>query len=291
MVWSTKSKSWNIKILAGLKDAQKRDRYISMLRKNILEAVCAQRDSKAIFVFGNQRSGTSMLMVAFHRHPDIIVYDEHRDNKAFHNYRIKSFEKINEIVMQSSFPAVCFKPICDSHLISEFQANIPAAHFIWIYRDFRDVANSTLRKFANATRAIILICEGKPGGGWLEESVSDYMRDILQSVYKKGLSRFDLCCLVWWVRNQVLMDSPILNSNDLSVIKYETLVTRPDNVMNWLFKRIDFPYDARINQRMNSGSIRRNPYPPMNLEVANLCHELMRKIDVLFQKSFSDSKP
>lgn len=291
MGWSAKGKSWNIKILEGLKDGQKRDRYISMFRKNILEALRVQRDSKVIFVFGNQRSGTSMLMYAFHRHPDIIVYDEHRDNKPFHNYRIKSYEKINEIVMRSSFPAVCFKPICDSHLISEFQANIPAAHFIWIYRDFRDVANSTLRKFADATRAIILICEGKPGGGWLEEGVSDHMRDILKSLYTKNLSRFDLCCLVWWVRNQVLIDSPILNSSDLSVVKYETLVTRPDTVMSWLFKRIDFPYDARISRRMNSGSIHRNPYPPINHEVANLCRELMEKLDALFQNSFLDAKP
>jgi hypothetical protein len=289
MVWSAKNKAWNIKRLKNLKNGQKWDRYISMFRKNILEIMRtrAQFDSKAIFVFGKQRSGTSILMNAFHRHPDIIVYDEHLDNEAFHCYCIRSFDKINEIIMRSSFSAVCFKPICDSHLISEFRTNIPSGHFIWIYRDFKDVANSSLRKFDNATRAIKLICEGKPGGGgWLEEGVSDYMRDILQSLYSKGLSKFDLCCLVWWVRNQALMDSPILNSQDLSVIKYETLTTRPDDVMSWLFKRIDLPYDIRISKRMNSNSIRRNPYPPMNAEVSNLCNDLMGKLDTFFQKSF-----
>lgn len=74
-----------------------------------------------------------MLMYAFHRHPDVMVYDEHRNNEAFDNYRIRSFAVVNEIIRKSRFPAVCFKPICDSHLIAEFAVNVPGAHLIWLY--------------------------------------------------------------------------------------------------------------------------------------------------------------
>ena len=275
--------------LAALRDGQKRDRYFSILWKSVLQSVRPPRDSKAIFVFGKQRSGTSMLMYAFHRHPDMMVYGEHRNNEAFDNYRIRSFAVVNGIIRKSSFPAVCFKPICDSHLISEFAVNVPGAHFIWLYRDFQDVANSSLRKFGHATRAINLICEGKPGGGWLQEGVSPSMQETLSSLYRRGLSDFDLSCLVWWVRNKFIVDTGLLQSPSLSVIKYETLVTKPHEVMAWLFDRLQLPYDARVSKRMSPRSIGRNPYPAMDPEVRHLCQSVLDELDDSFRRDYPGS--
>lgn len=44
--------------LAALRDGQERDRYLSILWKNVLQKVRPPRDSKPIFLFGKQRSGT-----------------------------------------------------------------------------------------------------------------------------------------------------------------------------------------------------------------------------------------
>jgi hypothetical protein len=272
--------------LAALRDGQERDRYLSILWKNVLQKVRPPRDSKPIFVFGKQRSGTSMLMYAFHRHPDVMVYDEHRNNEAFDDYRIRSFAVVNEIIRKSSFPAVCFKPICDSHLIAEFAAKVPGAHFIWLYRDFQDVANSSLRKFGHATRAIKLVCEGKPGGGWLQEGVTPAMQETLSSLYRKGLSDFDLCCLVWWVRNKAIVDSGLLKSPNLSVIKYETLVTKPLDVMPWLFDRLQLPFTPRVSKRMSARSIGRNPYPAVDPDVHRHCQAVLEELDDAFRRNY-----
>ena len=272
--------------LATLRDGQKRDRYFSILWKSALNRVRPPRDSKQIFVFGKQRSGTSMLMYAFHRHPGMMVYDEHRSNQAFDNFRMRSFDVVHELIRKSSFPAVCFKPICDSHRSAEFAANFPGAHFIWLYRDFRDVANSSLRKFDHPTRAIKLICEGKPGGGWLQEGVSPFMQETLSSLYCKGLSDFDLSCLVWWVRNKTIVDSGLLESASLSVIKYETLVTKPLEVMPWLFDRMQLPFCGRITKRMSARSIGRNPYPAMDIDVHDICQAVLDKLDNTFREGY-----
>jgi hypothetical protein len=64
----------------------------------------------------------------------------------------------------SEAPYVCFKPICDSHLIGEFISRFPDGKHIWVFRNYLDNANSTIRRFPESDRAIRLICEGKPGG-------------------------------------------------------------------------------------------------------------------------------
>jgi len=151
--------------LAAIRDREKWERHFAMIRKRVTSPFRRSRKSIPIFVMGKQRSGTTMLMHTFHRHPGMLVFDEHRSNEAFVNYQIRSIDRIRNLTEKARFAAVCFKPICDCHRIKELYSNFPSGRFIWIYRDYADAANSSLRKFAEPTRAIRLACTGQPGGG------------------------------------------------------------------------------------------------------------------------------
>src|SRR5690606_34098566 len=129
---------------------------------------------------------------------------------------------------RAKYPLVCFKPICDSHLIRELPTTFAEGHLVWAYRHYTDVANSSLRKFEHATRAIRLVCTGQPGAGWFGEGLSSEVAEELRSLYEaETLSDFDLACLVWWARNQIMLDSGLAGRPSVTLVKYETLVTNP----------------------------------------------------------------
>jgi hypothetical protein len=268
--------------LTGLRDAQKRDRFVSQLRKRWLQAVRVPRPSKPVFVFGKQRSGTNMIMYAFHRHPEAMVWDEHRDSRVFVNFRVRSLDVIRKVIEESCFPIVCFKPICDSHMIKDFIVAFPDAHHVWMYRDYADTANSALRKFATPNRALRLVCTGQPGGGWFAEGVSTISREILSRVYHEGLSEFDLSCLVWWARNRIIVESGLLTSPDVTLVRYESIVSRPDAMFRWLFARIGISYCDAVVRRVTDRSIGRHQAPEMDAAVRDLCSVLLRELDVAF---------
>ena len=225
-----------------------------------------------------------MLMYALHRHPEAMVWDEHRDNRVFLGYRVRNFDVVRAVIDESRFPIACFKPICDSHRIAEFATAFPDAHHIWIYRHYEDVANSSLRRFDAPTRAIRLVCTGQPGGGWFAEGVSGASREILTGVYHEALTEFDLSCLVWWARNRIIVESGLLGSPGVTLIRYESLVQNPEPVFRWLFARMSLPYHDRIVRHMNDRSIGRDPAPPMDGRVRELCSSLLRELDAAFDK-------
>lgn len=223
-----------------------------------------------------------MLMYAFHRHPEMFVYDEHRNSKVFYDFRIRGFQVVQDAIQSSRFPVACFKPISDSHLIAEFVTRFPDAHHIWIYRRYEDVTNSSLRKFDAPTRAIRLVCTGKPGGGWFQEGVSEECQRVLTRVYRPELSDFDLGCLVWWARNKIILESGLQNNQNITLLRYETLVSNPKLVLHWLFERMNVTLDDRIGDQINTRSVGRYSVPPMSEAIRELCEDLTAELDNTF---------
>jgi hypothetical protein len=269
--------------ISSLLDAQRRDRYFARITKSLRARFGKPCESRAAFVFGTQRSGTTMLMHVFHRHRDIEVWDEHRSSPVFRDHRVRSFDVVADTVARSHFPLVCFKPICDSHLINQFVETFPTAHHIWIYRRYDDVAKSALRKFESNTRTIRLVCTGRSGGGWFDEGVSPEVRDILKRTYSESLSDLDLRALVWWARNRIICDSNLMPSHNVTLIKYEALVTAPAPVLEWLLRRVQIPFHPRLTKRISTESVGKNATPPISAVVKGLCDDLTKQLDAAFR--------
>lgn len=258
------------------------ERRLAVARKQIMQPVRRPCTSTPVFVLGKQRSGTSMLMFVFHRHPDTLVFDEHKGNAAFNRYRLRGTDDIRRVVEKSRYPFVCFKPISDSHQILKLFQAFPDGHFIWLYRDYRDTANSSLRKFAGATRAIRLVCTGQQGGGWFQDGISPPVEKVLRDVYRPDLPDFDLACLVWWARNQIIFESGLIGLPNVTITKYEALVSQPSSAVAWLCGRIGMPYRDRIVKTVSARSISRHRAPDLDASVQQLCDESLEALDEAF---------
>jgi hypothetical protein len=268
--------------LSSLKKPEFWERHLSMAKKQFRGIFRDNCSTRPVFVLGNQRSGTTMLMDVFHRHPDMLVYDEHRDSPAFSNCRIRSADTIRSLLEQARFPAISLKPICDSHRFGELYREFPDGHFIWLYRDFKDVANSSLRKFDAPTRAVRLVCTNRPGGGWFQDGVSPRTQALLQQVYRPDLTEFDLACLAWGARNQLAIENGLAGRPGVTVLQYEALVSSPFLLLEWLFRRIDVRYLEQVQRNVTARSIGRHAAPAMDARVRDFCDSTLAELDRAF---------
>ncbi|MDY6839533.1 MAG: sulfotransferase [Thermodesulfobacteriota bacterium] len=267
--------------LTALLDKEKQAKYLSIIKKKITHSTTQPVPTVPVFVFGQQRSGTSMLMFSFHFHPDTEVFDESSNNKAFLGHRIRSFKAIEELVRHSRFPFACFKPLADSHLIREFILQSPEGRFIWMYRDFRDVANSYLRRFTNPTRAIRIVCNNHTGGGWFQEGISMETAEELRRFTSPGLSEFDFACLAWWARNRIFLENDLHSQPNIVLLKYEDIVSNPEGSFSSLFRFVGLQPFEKCYKHIHRKSIAKNRYEGITPAVRELCEDLLKRLDLL----------
>ena len=273
-------------ILRNLKSKEVRARYASILIKKFLASFKKHNESKPLFIAGWQRSGTTMLMNVFHLHPSIDVYDEKYDSKVFSDFRVRNLQTLEASLQQSRFPFACYKIICDSHILHSFIEIFPDANIIWLYRDAKDNAASLLKKFPHATRAIRLVAEDQPGGGWFAEGVSLAIAQKIRDLPLKDLSELDFACLAWWVRNSLYFEQGLDCVPNVRVLQYEKLVQQPRIVMNKLFEWFGLRWSEKSFRFIHARSVAKPNLPGLHPKIEVLCNELKERFDSEYIKDW-----
>ena len=267
--------------LQKLKDPQNRSRLQAIYKKKIVSLIIQPKQSSICFIMGNQRSGTTMLMNMLHKHKDIEVFDESYNSPVFINYRLKQIDDIKKQIVKSKFKLVAFKPLADSHDAPFYVNALTNLKIIWCVRYYCDVANSHLRKFSDPNHALRKVMEGRSGGGWFQEGISNETLNILNSLNYKLLSEFDLACLIWWARNKLYFDNLLNKKSNCMVLIYERLVSNPAVECKKITRFLGLDYSPKMIKYIHSKSIQKNSYPKLNEEVEMLCEHLWTKFITL----------
>jgi sulfotransferase family protein len=238
-------------------------------------------NSVPLFIFGRQRSGTTMLQHIFEYSKYFKVYGEHH-SKAFEKCFIKDFGTIKGLVHESKAPFTVFKPLCDSHRILEFTNTFPNSKSIWIYRNYEDTVNSQMRKFPNGGEAIEItkdICQGKTGSGWFYYALSDQVRETMQKIYKPEFTIHDYGCLAWWARNMLVLEKELATNKKVLLVDYDRLVQNPKEEASTIFNFIGVRFDDGCIKFIHSKSVGKNPFPEIDSNIKAMCLRLTNAIE------------
>jgi hypothetical protein len=124
----------------------KRERLEKLL-KHLRNCVSLRRGSKVpVLIFGEQRSGTNMLLRCFGSSPATAIYNE-TDDEAFVDFELRSLEEIRHLVERSPASHVVLKPTADGNRAAEIADHLSGARVIWIYRHYYDAISSALLLF------------------------------------------------------------------------------------------------------------------------------------------------
>lgn len=237
-------------------------------------------NSRPIFLLGCQRSGTTMLMDVFELNFNSLVYNE-SDTKAFDGtFRIIGFEHLGGIVDSSNFEFTVFKPIVDSHRIDEFVHNFPDCKILWMYRDYRDMVNSSVVKWGmEKDNSIRILGRGEELTDWFAEGLSDNTVRVIRQLYRTEFSNHDCAALWWWSRNQIVTEKKIYNRKNVLLVNYDNLVREPDRELADISRFLGAKKELSPKGYIHAQSIRRREFPDIDSDVRELCESLAGELD------------
>lgn len=231
-----------------------------------------------VLIFGEQRSGTNMLLDCFDRSPQTAVYNE-TDDDAFVDYELRDLQVLRAIVGASPASHVVLKPTADGNRADEVLDALPGARGIWIFRDYRDAVSSALALFRETSlEYLIKVATRSPVARWRSINITDADRLMIQSHLSRGISEASARALIWFIRNSFLFRLHLDARRDVLVINYEDLVGNPTEVVGMAFKFAGLPFKRNYAAEVFASSIGRRPAPHIDPEIAAACESLLSRM-------------
>lgn len=251
------------------------------------------KNKKIAIIVGCQRSGTTMLSGIFEKDLQIRNYSEksvlsERDPKRL---KLNPLPEVQSIIQKTHAPVVAMKPLVESQNTLQFLDFFENGKAIWVYRHYKDVAASNLKKFGtkngiNNLRPLVNAEEGN----WRADNVSQKTRKIAQKYFSEDMAHADAAALFWYCRNILFFEQNLESHKRVLLCKYEDLVTEPKKIVGeiYSFLSIDGP-SKRILSGIHAGSIMKGKDVSLNPEIENLCESLLNQINLVYQKQSDDS--
>ena len=252
---------------------------------------------RAVFLVGNGRSGTSMLVQHLRRSDSIRLYNEDHA-AAFDNYRLREPAIIHALLAQTDVPIALFKPIKDTYLTPQFLTEYKPAQAIFIYRGYADVVASALKRFYHQRADQIGVSVDSirpPVGVWMADDFAafasapppDVSKARIRALWTPELNRESKIALHWLFQNWLYFDLDLLADISIHLLCYEALVSRPNPELTRLCRFLNIDPDQRMAKGIHSKSVARQPARQLNSQVETACHELMQKLDKVLNSRLS----
>ncbi len=248
-----------------------------------------QVNKTPVFVLGCQRSGTDMTIGVLEQSPATWTYNE-ANPRAFRQNRLRDDAVIHRLIDNSDAPVVVFKSICDSHLANRILRGFETARIVWVYRHYADTANSTVRKWDGRQKEVlgrILRQEKLTHATWIAEHLNDEDIALIEQLYRPDMLPEEAAALFWYFRTKLYFDLRLHKQPQVSLAKYEDMVTQPTQSFGELFRFLGLPFDPTCVAGVSSSSVRKQPFPEVASQIKAICDELLERVDAQYRQEMA----
>lgn len=234
-----------------------------------------------VFIFGCQRSGTTLLGRVFDQDLRSSVLQENNILTTIINgedLRLKPFPEVLRNLARIRAPLIVTKPLVESAHAPTILKEIPQSKGIWMFRDFKDVVASNVKRFSSQLKGLKLATFGSPPS-WRSEGMSEETKGILKSFYRDDIPVADAAALGWYSRNVLFFELGLDKHGAVKLCKYEDLVQHPDSTMRNLYNFIGVPYPPwTITREIDQFSLKLGRVIKINHDIVLLCTDLQNRL-------------
>lgn len=236
-----------------------------------------------ILVGGVQRSGTNMLMNLLDRSSEVRVYHD-SDPAAYSSYALKAPAEIDGLLRGAGARFVAFKPLLDTHRISDLLNRYEGSRIIWPVRRFDDMINSYLTRWSAETAQIDGIFGHPEIVGWKAAGLEPQALDQARNVYSPTLDAPSRVALFWYLRNSVYFAQGLDKYDNSLLLYYETFVEDPFHWTRFLCHWMGLRYSRRLCAHVHAVSVRKASPPLLHPSVRRLCEAMLERLERASQK-------
>jgi hypothetical protein len=260
------------------------------LRKKIyhLTHIWPAQQKVTFFVVGCQRSGTNMLARIFERDFDTVIYHEHHPKVVYLHgeqvLRLKPLDLVKRVIDQQRAPVAILKPLVETQNTLKLLDYFEDSKAMWLYRHYKDVADSNLKNFGigNGINNLRPIVKNDPEN-WRSEHISPQVRNVVLEHFSEEMNPHDAAALFWFVRNSFFFELKLNENPRILMCRYEELVTDPADNIKKVYRFIgrDFPGE-KIVEEVKTTSVGKGKRVDLSPQIERLCQELLEKIDMVY---------
>ena len=238
------------------------------------------RESRPAFLVGCGRSGTSMLVLQLGKSWQLEVYNEN-NLAAFHNWRLRDFVVVQQLVNKSHAPITLFKPILDTYRARLILDTFPAGKMLFAFRHYSDVVESSLKKFGAQNRITHV-------NNWVTDNFSEFAdlhppaktQALIGNLWQPGLGPESGAALYWLFQNQLYFDLGLNRHKRVKLIQYEAVVQDPAGQLANIAAFLDIGNDQRMTEGIFASSVQHRPVPNLAPAIAAACQKLWEELRV-----------
>lgn len=256
---------------------------LNRLRTSLYASLRPCPSPRVAFVFGCQRSGTTLLRNFIgldQRFRDIGEGDPPYFHKDAERYlRLVEDSEVEALVKKQNSPWVLLKPLHDSQRAAELLDRFDNSRGIWIFRHYDSVVQSHLGYYQHDPLDYLQPLRRMDINSWmlcgLEYQSLEEIRNLLNIA---DSSIPDLYAIFWYARNSLLFQQ--LKRPNLLVMSYESLIATPHQCLQALSNHLGVELSTKAllvpqQRRSNAPALKLNP----DVELA--CNLMLQKLSSL----------
>lgn len=265
-----------VAVEAAISHLQRRCRSAAKIGRHYI--VPTARDQRSVvFVAGQQRSGTNMLMDVLDRHWRTDVYHE-TDTRAFERYQMRDIATIRELVDRSRASHVVIKALCELQRLRDLLDAFPSSRAIWLVRHYHDVSESMARQFSTTADVLKSMRVNPSTGGWRGERMAESVRMLMNDCITDDTDEVSAAAFQWFMRNRLYFDQDLREDRRVRIVFYEDLVTRPEATFEAVAAFLGIGFRPSLIADVSAGSVDKADKPPIEPRIEALCRQLLERL-------------
>jgi len=243
-------------------------------------------DKNILMILGCQRSGTTLMQDILQRDMQSKVYREFSklsDQDREFGIRLNPLETVRKTIEADRAGLIVLKPLVESQNALKLLEAFENARILWMYRDFRDAAASSINMFGPDAGRYDLqsIVDNRPGD-WRAEGLSDELRTIVADNFSPDMPPHDATALFWFVRNSWLFELNLHCDQRVMLLGYERLVSQSETCLNELYAFMGRKFPGKhILPPIHQDSAGRGSDVKFSENIESLCVNLQDRIAAL----------
>jgi sulfotransferase family protein len=246
----------------------------------------ASKHKTILFIFGCQRSGTTLLTEIFERDFDNTkVYGEFSPVSAAdktRHIRLNPLHLVKARIDNDRPSLIILKPLVESQNAVKLLNYFDNSKALWVYRHYRDVVLSHLQHWntKNGINNLRPIVRGQRQN-WRAENISAYTERIVQEHFSEDMNPYDAGALFWFVRNRLFFEMNLTDNPNVMTCKYDNLIDDPMRTIDNIYKFVGYRYPSdKLPLHIYADSKGRGKNLKLSRDIEILCNDMLNQLDV-----------